>query len=645
MRTTGILIFLVVLAASVHSQPPDTLWTRTWDRGSEEQARCINPTRDGGFILCGSTNDTPGIWASWLMRVDQSGETVWEQSWGGELSDGFSYVEQTSSGDFIGGGGTWSYSPNTTFAAHVTRVSANGNLLWSAQVSNPLGDDGTSCVREVPGGDVIAYGLLGGRPFLWRLGPDGEQRWLEQYEFDVWATWNLFVEPTSDGGFICTGLFYFDDGTGDDKLYLLKTDGNGQVEWMNRYPPLGVENVYSKGYCVRECTDGGFVVSGRNMYENVPEIYDSYLLRTDFAGNILWEQFYPGPFDARCVQEMPDGGFILTGTLRDSDGPIYDYYWIGRTDSEGELLWETTYPNGQGYSICQSRDGGIAITGERFRDNPHNSADFYMLKLEPEVALNLVPEITLVPTEGGIITYSGSMTNILTHETTLNLWASVIRSGGTGLRPLQNIPITLLPGEPITADNLTLTIPASAPDGLYRYEIHVGNYPDPMANMGLGAFTFWKGEVGVDDPSGPGYGDPGAWGDPWWPGLWGGDGSYGYDPDNPNRDSPHPGFSETGLHVVTLHAYPNPFNAVSTITLTLPQPGDVAVSVYNTLGQEVALLNDATLPAGTHSFTLDASDMASGLYFVRATVQDTRLEVSSRATNRMDQIQKIVVVK
>jgi hypothetical protein len=205
----------------------------------------------------------------------------------------------------------------------------------------------------------------------------------------------------------------------------------------------------------------------------------------------------------------------------------------------------------------------------------------------------------------------------------------VTRAGGAFFR-LQNIPVTLQPSETITAENLSLTVPAGAPDGAYHYEIHVGNHPDPMANMGLGAFTFWKGEVGVDDPSGPGNGDdPGAWGDPWWPGLWDGD-----DPDmKPESEDPGHPFPADGA--AGLHAYPNPFNAVSTITLNLPRPADVQVTVYNTLGREVATLTEiSTLAAGTHQFTIDASNLTSGLYFVRATVP-----------GQTDLVQKVVLVR
>ncbi|HEX05436.1 MAG TPA: T9SS type A sorting domain-containing protein, partial [Bacteroidetes bacterium] len=81
-------------------------------------------------------------------------------------------------------------------------------------------------------------------------------------------------------------------------------------------------------------------------------------------------------------------------------------------------------------------------------------------------------------------------------------------------------------------------------------------------------------------------------------------------------------------------AYPNPFNPTTMISVSLPKTADLTVAVYNVTGQQVAELADASYGAGTHQFTFDASGMASGLYFVRATVP-----------GQMNQVQKVVLMK
>jgi len=65
-------------------------------------------------------------------------------------------------------------------------------------------------------------------------------------------------------------------------------------------------------------------------------------------------------------------------------------------------------------------------------------------------------------------------------------------------------------------------------------------------------------------------------------------------------------------------AYPNPFNPTTTMTLAMPVSGDMKVEVYNLLGQVVATLVSGYKDAGTYNLTWDATDVSSGMYFVKA---------------------------
>jgi Secretion system C-terminal sorting domain len=81
-------------------------------------------------------------------------------------------------------------------------------------------------------------------------------------------------------------------------------------------------------------------------------------------------------------------------------------------------------------------------------------------------------------------------------------------------------------------------------------------------------------------------------------------------------------------------AYPNPFNPTSIIAVGLPTSSELKVKVYNMLGKEVATLVDGKCASGYHAFQFDASDLASGIYFVKAVV-----------AGKMNQTQKIVLMK
>ena len=65
-------------------------------------------------------------------------------------------------------------------------------------------------------------------------------------------------------------------------------------------------------------------------------------------------------------------------------------------------------------------------------------------------------------------------------------------------------------------------------------------------------------------------------------------------------------------------AYPNPFNPTTTMKLFMPVAGDMQVEVYNLLGQVVSTLSSGYMEMGTYTLTWDATDVASGMYFVKA---------------------------
>jgi hypothetical protein len=63
--------------------------------------------------------------------------------------------------------------------------------------------------------------------------------------------------------------------------------------------------------------------------------------------------------------------------------------------------------------------------------------------------------------------------------------------------------------------------------------------------------------------------------------------------------------------------YPNPFNPTTTIEFALPSPAHVTLTVYNTLGQEVARLVDRRLDAGLYRTPVDGTTLSSGVYIYR----------------------------
>ncbi len=70
----------------------------------------------------------------------------------------------------------------------------------------------------------------------------------------------------------------------------------------------------------------------------------------------------------------------------------------------------------------------------------------------------------------------------------------------------------------------------------------------------------------------------------------------------------------------TLHAFPNPFNPLTTISFTLPEPQYVILSIHDSSGRRLVNLVDESLSAGTHTCMWNGYDGAglplpSGIYF------------------------------
>jgi hypothetical protein len=79
--------------------------------------------------------------------------------------------------------------------------------------------------------------------------------------------------------------------------------------------------------------------------------------------------------------------------------------------------------------------------------------------------------------------------------------------------------------------------------------------------------------------------------------------------------------------------YPNPFNPSTTIKFSIPESGNVKVTVYDAIGRVVALLTNNFYQSGNYKIEWNASSYASGIYFYR-------LEAKS-----FNMVRKMVLIK
>ena len=64
-------------------------------------------TEDGGYALAGATLCCgAGLWDAWLIKIDSSGNTLWNQTYGGTDDDQFISMIMASDGGFVLSGST-----------------------------------------------------------------------------------------------------------------------------------------------------------------------------------------------------------------------------------------------------------------------------------------------------------------------------------------------------------------------------------------------------------------------------------------------------------------------------------------------------------------------------------------------------------
>ncbi len=152
----------------------DVVWDRSFGGDSADVLYTLQETTNGGFILGGFTTSgisgnktSPGFGNedAWVIRLDASGNKVWESSLGGAGRDGCFAVQELSDGGFIVGGysasaaGTGNKaSPNYGAADFwIVRLDANGNKVWD-QSYGGSGDDQLLDLRVTAGGGLFVGG-------------------------------------------------------------------------------------------------------------------------------------------------------------------------------------------------------------------------------------------------------------------------------------------------------------------------------------------------------------------------------------------------------------------------------------------------------------------------------------------------------
>lgn len=401
--------------------------------------------------------------------------------------------------------------PQDVGGAFVTKMSAEGNTLWTKKIAEEQDSMPTRMYEIVPDNEGNYY-LLGGvvqaaessvedgYGFLLKINADGDILFTKTFELMVLR--KLVI--TSDNGCLLIGEY----GDPDFAAFnLIKLDQQGNVDWSNMYIPesppwlmvtdldFELERVANQDYLMSFHTgygDGDFL-------DFVPK---PFFMKVNEGGDILWTKRYTFPDtiqfqEIEGLAQLPDGDVVFTiGTGgRNIDG--YNFLNYARMDLNGDIQWTRRKPMVFPYTtdIFHLQEEEIAVLGALDNTNhsffmdelgfsgecpiengeivvePRSFVSFPFNLVHPSVDLRyddteaiLVPILTwqnLSCSSGGITAFDGNleMDSIRNCETGFNIQLTVCNWGNQSLH--SSVPIALYAQNPTISPTslLTATVP------------------------------------------------------------------------------------------------------------------------------------------------------------------------------------------
>ncbi|MCK8523623.1 fibronectin type III domain-containing protein [Aquimarina sp. D1M17] len=343
----------------------DLEWETNLGGSLDERGDSIQQTSDGGYIVTGTTNssqfDTNGNFDAWVIKLDASGNIVWENTYGGGSNDSANDIQQTTDGGYIvagfsGASGDDVSENNGSLDYWIIKIDASGVLEWETS--------------------------LGGS------------------ETDIANA----VEQTTDGGYIVAGYSESSDhdvngNNGEKDYWIVKLDPLGNLVWGEHFG--GNQDEIANG--IQQTTDGGYIVAGfsESSTNDVSNNYggkDYWIVKLNTSGQLVWESNYGSSESdiAESIQQTSDQGYIIAGNSATDDFDVssdnggFADYWIVKLDSLGEISWEFGAGGPEGdfaTAIRQSSDGYIAAgyvkgPGGDISGMGKGQWDYWVIKLE-----------------------------------------------------------------------------------------------------------------------------------------------------------------------------------------------------------------------------------------------------------------------
>ncbi len=356
------LVLIMILGLSLPLQAATIVGSIYWQKalgGSEsDSSSSIIPTSDGGYYIIGSSSSQGGDVSkfngssdAWIVRIDSTGNKVWDTSLGGSGDDYATAGALTAEGDLIVVG----YYDSTDGDFPVKTGDENDTDLFVSKITS-------AGVAEW----IHTYGSTG-----------------SDYGNDVIVARNGHIVIAADAGAGDGNVTGFYDSTQNTSDYwVLELDSTGStIIWNDCYGGSGSDSTSS----IIQTADGGYLVGGDTQSDDgdvvgYKQYGDAWLVKLTSTGSITWCKIYGGTGtqyglgsgdSAQDMYENGDGSYIVAGSTDSIDGYLSDSHgsqdaWVFKVNSEGYLIWSVCLGGSQtdnAYGIIPTSDGGYFICG------------------------------------------------------------------------------------------------------------------------------------------------------------------------------------------------------------------------------------------------------------------------------------------
>ena len=433
-----VVLFIYLSVTSVHAQ-----WAYTYGGTGYDYAYSINLVQDGGYIIAGRTASFgAGGTDAWLIKLDAGGNVAWQKTYGGGGDDYLFDIRQTGDGGYIAAGYTNSFGAGSN-DVWLIKLNSSGNVVWEKTYGG-TGDDSAFSVRQTQDGGFIvvggtsSFGAGGGDFWLLKLDGNGNVVWEKAYG-GTGYDYALSVSQTSDNGYIAAG-YTSSFGVMNYGFWVLKLDENGAIAWQKAYGGTG----YDYARSIHQTGDGGYIVAGSTTSFGAGN-YDFWVLKLDENGAIAWQKTYGGTgYDYNySIYQTADEGYIATGVTR-SFGAGNDDFWLLKLTGSGNVTWQRTF-GGTGYdsaySVIQLQDNTFAAAGSTSSSGAGDQ-DLWFLKLDANGSVGSCPfegvstasiadsSATAVDTDAATITSTATVTDITSTATSTSVSPGIVCSSG-----------------------------------------------------------------------------------------------------------------------------------------------------------------------------------------------------------------------